>query len=532
MTTQQRAHRYEQSGGSAAALSMQTEELTRWAGLVVLAVLSAIAVAPLAKPGWPASQVGVLPILRLLGADLPQNTLLAGDAGWVYVLAHALTNAGMAPINAFNVLSAFAIVAGAFGAYALVAQTWGRASGLLAGTFFLFLPTQVSLRFIQGVPGDPWFWAFGLWAAWGLARPERLRGLVFGLLLLLASLLTWPAATVLTVPLLMLLAGNGWWRGGRWRWLAGGWLVGIVIAVAVRWPGAAAGAALQPFQLLSAAWPDTSPSVWIQGGSYSLGLLAVTGALFVILLQFEHEDGTGWKRGGQEEEVASVRPFLYTSSLVVVAAVVLALVPLFPPAARLVAALGGVSTVVALSSLLLALTAARLPMMVPALRTIPWLAVLVGLIALRGYGLLAVPALDAGVVPQEPHLAAFSTPERGATFLLLDITTEGDAAPGATVTVTTHWQALAPAPRNYTAFVHLVAPDGSIVVQADRLLLTEDERPSTQWGTGELVTESYTLDLPADAPAGPYTVRTGLYLVETLQRLPRVEGGDSVEAQP
>lgn len=532
MTTQPKANEYDQSGGFAAALSMQTEELTRRAGIVVLAVLSAIVVAPLAQPGWPAVQVGVLPILRLMGAELPQNTLLAGDTRWIYVLADALTSVGLAPAEALKFLGAGAIVAGAFGAYALIAQTWGPASGLLAGAFFLFLPTQLNLRFVQGVPGDAWFWAFGLWAAWGLARPEQVRGLVVGLLLLCVTLLTWPAATVLAVPPLILLAGNGWWRGGRWRWLVGGWLAGILLVTVVRWPGAEAGTVLYPFQLLSAAWPEATPSQWVQGGTYSLGLLAVVGALFVAVLQFDRDNDAERKNGGMEETPPSTHPYMQTSVLIIAMAVALALVSLIPPAARLVAALGGTSLVVALASLLLALTAARLPVVMPALRTIPWLAVLVGLIALRGYGLLDVPTLDAGTIPQKPHLAAFSAPGQDATFLLLDINTDGQPKPGSAVTVETHWQALRPAPRNYTAFVHLVAPDGAIVVQADRLLLTQDERPSTQWGAGELVTESYTLDVPADAPPGPYTVRTGLYLVETLERLPRVEGGDSVEVQP
>lgn len=532
MTTQPRAHEYDKSGGSAAALSMDPAELTHRAGLVVLAVLSAVVVAPLAQPGWPAFQVGVLPLLRALGAEVPQHTLVAGDAAWVYVLADALTSLGIASVDAFKFLNAGAIVAGAFGAYALLAQRWGPAAGLLAGTLFLFLPTQLDLRFIHGVPGHAWIWAFVLWAAWGVARPEQVRRLVVGLVLLLTSLLTWPAGTVLAVPPLVVLVGNGWWRGGRWRWLAGGWLVGLILVTVVRWSGADVGTVLYPFQLFSAAWPDPTPSQWVQGGTYSLGLLAMVGALFVVTLEFQHNDGMEETRERQKKPTPSVRPYFHTSIFVVIAAVTLALLPLFPPAAHFVAALGGASVLVTLASLLLALTAARLPIVMPALRTIPWLAVFVGLIALRGYGLLDVPTHDAGVVPQEPHVAAFRAPEQDATFLLLDINSGDEPEPGTSVTVTAHWQALASAPRDYTAFVHLVASDGSIVAQADRLLLTPDERPSSQWGAGELVTESYTLDVPDDAPVGAYTVRTGLYLVETLERLPRVEGGDSVEVQP
>ena len=93
-------------------------------------------------------------------------------------------------------------------------------------------------------------------------------------------------------------------------------------------------------------------------------------------------------------------------------------------------------------------------------------------------------------------------------------------APGQTVRLTLYWQALAPMPYDYTVFVHLRQPGGGNVAQADHRPLGQ-LYPTTLWPAGEIIRESSDrLSIPPDLLAGDYELWTGLYLLETGERLP------------
>ena len=72
---------------------------------------------------------------------------------------------------------------------------------------------------------------------------------------------------------------------------------------------------------------------------------------------------------------------------------------------------------------------------------------------------------------------------------------------------------------DYTAFVHVVGPDGAVAVQDDRRPL-DGFMPTRAWLPGQVVADTRSLRLPADAAPGEYTVYAGLYDLDTLQRLP------------
>ncbi|NOZ05040.1 MAG: DUF2079 domain-containing protein [Chloroflexi bacterium] len=94
---------------------------------------------------------------------------------------------------------------------------------------------------------------------------------------------------------------------------------------------------------------------------------------------------------------------------------------------------------------------------------------------------------------------------------------------GAQVNLILYWQALRPMDRNYTVFVHLVDAGGQIVAQVDRQPQAYTY-PTRWWAAGEVVPDEMSLELPADAPPGPYRLRVGLYDAETGERLPLVAG--------
>ena len=74
--------------------------------------------------------------------------------------------------------------------------------------------------------------------------------------------------------------------------------------------------------------------------------------------------------------------------------------------------------------------------------------------------------------------------------------------------------------RDYTAFVHVLGPDGQILVQEDKLL-ERGSLPTSGWQPGNAaVRNDYELPLPADSEPGKYRVIVGVYYWETGERLP------------
>jgi hypothetical protein len=73
--------------------------------------------------------------------------------------------------------------------------------------------------------------------------------------------------------------------------------------------------------------------------------------------------------------------------------------------------------------------------------------------------------------------------------------------------------------QDYTTFVHIVDGGGNLVAQSDSQP-TNGIYPTSIWDEGEIVADRKELTLPADAPLEQLNMVTGVYLLETLQRLP------------
>jgi hypothetical protein len=95
--------------------------------------------------------------------------------------------------------------------------------------------------------------------------------------------------------------------------------------------------------------------------------------------------------------------------------------------------------------------------------------------------------------------------------------------------VTLYWQALTPISTDYTVFVHLLDGQGNLRSQHDSMP-QQGRYPTSLWSTGETVPDVHDLALRADMPPGDYTVRVGLYDLQTGQRLPlKNQAGDYVD---
>jgi len=82
--------------------------------------------------------------------------------------------------------------------------------------------------------------------------------------------------------------------------------------------------------------------------------------------------------------------------------------------------------------------------------------------------------------------------------------------------VTLNWRTLVEMDRDYTAYVHLLTEDGSLVAQLDR---PPDGYPTSDWKPGEIVQDRYAILLPDELQSGTYLIQSGFYYLPTQERL-------------
>ena len=90
-----------------------------------------------------------------------------------------------------------------------------------------------------------------------------------------------------------------------------------------------------------------------------------------------------------------------------------------------------------------------------------------------------------------------------------------DPARGEVSELWTIWQVDAIPPRPLSLMAHLLGPGGTGVAVGDGLGF-----PIDQWQAGDVILQRHVLSIPADAPAGPYTVIAGAYWLDTMERWP------------
>ncbi len=121
-------------------------------------------------------------------------------------------------------------------------------------------------------------------------------------------------------------------------------------------------------------------------------------------------------------------------------------------------------------------------------------------------------------LPQPPQTALDVALGDFARLVGVDVS-HSTFAPGETLEVSLYTQVTGTADRDYTTFVHIVGPDGRTWAQSDSWP-EQGAAPTTSWVSGQIVVDMHTLALPADAPAGTYTVFVGLYDAERGPRVP------------
>ncbi len=82
--------------------------------------------------------------------------------------------------------------------------------------------------------------------------------------------------------------------------------------------------------------------------------------------------------------------------------------------------------------------------------------------------------------------------------------------PGATVPITLTWQSVQEVDISYTAFVHLLGPDGRLLAQEDHIPC-RGACPTDGWLAGEVLRDRYDLELPRDLPKEGLVLEIGVY---------------------
>ncbi len=129
-----------------------------------------------------------------------------------------------------------------------------------------------------------------------------------------------------------------------------------------------------------------------------------------------------------------------------------------------------------------------------------------------------------------PHALAVDLAD-GVSLAGYDLSTHTPniAAAGDVITLTLYWEAREAPTADYQVFVHILGDQPEPVAQADGPPLLGDY-PTSMWAAGERIADPHTLTLPPNLPEGEYRLLVGMYDLETLARLPRLDGaGDAVQ---
>jgi len=508
-------------------------------GLLLALGLAVLALAPLTYPGFFQARSGYLPALNAAHievaphwgspaeGDRPVGGLQA-EGRLPYLLAQPFLALSGSGVTAVKWGYGLAFLLGATGTYGWTRRRLGNRGATLAATVYTFLPWHLSAVYTRGAYAEAWLWAlwpFLLWAVDGVGhRRECSRGLAgilasLALAIALLAMTFWTQAglAALALPLIVAYALVVHLPRRPVVPLVGmALLLLIPLAVAAAAADGSAGSSapqfLYPFQLFVDGRGE--------GLSFQLGTVAAGLAVVALAL------GAG-RRGEADPLLAGLgrRLWFWAGALLVVLALTL---PLTAPLWRVTAFDALVAQpwqALALAGPPLAFLAGATVRLDRRLAALPALAGLLALVILASYPRLApeftpidpgsepVAAFDTGRGPAAPEPEAAGGT---AHVLLLDYRVQPPTEITPTLTLTLTWQAVAPVEADYTVFVHLLAGEEKVAQRDSQPC--DGECPTSTWQPGRIVVDRHAISLPPEAPAGPYRLAVGLYLLETGDR--------------
>ena len=502
----------------------------------ILVVLLAVpAIAPLTYPGFFQTHGGFLPALNAAHpAEAPDWGRAAdpvrGEGKLPYLLAWPFFQLSGSGVTAVKWGYGLAFLLAAAGVYLWTRRWLGARGGLLAAVVYTYVPWHLSAVYVRGAYAEAWLWALWplvLWAVDGLSGRRRWVTALVGLVVLGAAF--WSQAGLTTCFFLGICVALFWQRRTlRWGWVALVAMVAVAVYVGFRSPQPHVNLAdhfLYPFQLLSPAWGfGVSVPGWADGLSFQLGLAAVGLGAAAVMLKAAPKQAEATTAGETEELGETARDAAsfgraFWAWVAVLAGIVLLTLTLAAPVWRAIGLdelLAYPWQLLALAGLPLAFLAGSMIRLDRRLGDLPAWACLAALVTLASYPYLAprFTRVDPGV---EPLGVVQPVGTAAPQILLLGAQVVPPTEITPTLTVTLTWQAVEPVTGDYTVFVHLLARDGAKAGQHDARPC-DGACPTDSWQPGTIVTDRHTLELEAGAPAGPYRLAIGLYLLDSGER--------------
>ncbi len=539
--------------------------------LVVL--LAVFAVAPLEYPGAFQSQSGLSATYNLINLD--QNPaqffhwaptigstfdFFRTDGALPYIVAELFHLIGISYLDAIKLVYALAWIASGLTMYALARKWFSQASALLAAAVYVYLPYHIATVYVRGAFAESVAWAILPLALLSIvncqlpiSNSKRFLPTAYCLLPTALLFLIQPGIAILfSIFAVVTVAALNWRTGSLAHWLIGSLpvLIGLAIGVLLDLPTILRYGAIvlsngfnanfvYPFQLFSSLWGfGASTGSYLDQFPFQLGVVPVGLAIIAVAL--------GWRapRAAESKSIADAsasqqanlnRTEAVVSSdqraaqralvIFLVAALVLTLLT-FEIAAPLWNALGIFVTypwqLLAFVGLALALVAGAVLEFDLRLTTPAMIAFFVALPVVASYGYLAPQYNDFS--PTRPQIAIFG----GNEIALWNYRIVGPLRHGATVRVQTVWQALRPVDHDYTIFLHAVDDTGKTWGQQDAKP-EGGALPTLKWQPGQVISDTYTVQINVDGPSEGYHLEFGLYVEATGARALTDTGADHLD---
>lgn len=498
-------------------------------GFWTVLLLSVFAWGPTLYPGYWQALEGFVPVFNVLNpnaiVDVATNPDLWRGTGWsAFLPAQPLLLAGATPVAAVRANFALCIILGGLGVYVWLRPKLGDRGAGLAGMVYLLWPPLLATVYVRGSVADAVILALLPLALAGAASYAESRGVIAAAVLALSLLWMWRTQAGLAVfaSLLLLLYV---WRVERSRGAAlvvgVSAVAGVTSLIPLRNITAAAPVLfgehfVYPHQLLAVGWA-VAPSIagWQDAYPFQLGFAALVMGMAAVWLW--RRDASLWAGSAPARLLA----FCLAGSgvLVLLALPISGWLWTLTGAERL---LTYPWQVLLLAGVLLAALAGSLPMLTTALAAPVYWAALITATVLASYPYLTTNFTQAP--PPSAPVATFGA--NNDVALLAAKLTEDRAAGEAKLDVT--WQTLRPLPFDYSVFFQAIAPgaDGDQVVGQLDTQPRDGARPATTWGVGEIITDTYTLQMDGNVAAPELHYYFGYYDWRDGARLPVNDGLD------
>lgn len=529
---------------------------------LIVALLAIFAVAPLEYPGAFESHTGLSAVYNLVNLD--QNPLqffnwaptfghaydlFRTDGALPYWIAEIFHRVGFGYLDSIKLIYALAWIGSGLAMFALARRFFSDPGALLAATLYMYLPFHIATVYVRGAFGESVAWALLPLALLAVLSRQSLddsgqsavnskqssvisRRNVFSILPFAALYLTQPGIAILFALFTACLAVALNWRErnflrGIFTVIIGLGLGALLSAPVVLRYGARIATDgfspnfILPYQLFSSLWgfgPSPTTSETSQGTlildrfPFQIGVVPIGLAIIAVALI--------WTRGGAQPNSLTKR--LVSNFLI--SATVIALLT-FEIAALIWDLIGIFAAypwqLLAFVGLALAFVAGTVIDQDVRLSQPAMLAFFIALPVVATYGYLAPRYVDAA--PTRPHITVFGNNE----IALLDYRIVGPLRHGATVRIEARWQALRAVDHDYTVFVHAVDETGKTWAQDDSKP-QGGALPTIKWIPGQVVFDTYTIQIDVEGPREGYHLEFGLYQAANGQRAVLESGADQL----